>query len=299
MNIRDLKYLVAVAELKHFGKAAQACFVSQPTLSMQLKKLEDELAVQIFERNNKQVLITATGQDIVNQARSVLREIEQLKTIAQMASNPFAGTFRLGLIPTIAPYLLPHIMATVKKQLPKLELYLIEEKTERLIDLLKQGDIDAAILALPIHETEFAQQPLFAEAFYVALPKTHPLNKKATLKISDLKDETVLLLEDGHCLRDQALEVCGLTKVHEKSGFRATSLETLRHMVAAGSGITLLPELAIQKSSPRVHSVNVVPFSKPIPKRDVAMIWRKNSSRLEVITSLANIIKQQVSKVNA
>ncbi len=294
MNIRDLKYLITVAELKHFGKAAEACFVSQPTLSMQLKKLEDELDIQIFERNNKQVLTTVTGQALINQAQIILREVEQLKMIAQLARDPFAGIFRLGIIPTIAPYLLPHIMAPLKKQLPKLELYLLEEKTSRLIEELKTGKIDAAILALPINDNDFAEQLLYAEAFYVALPNDHYLNKKKTLKLSDLANETVLLLDDGHCLRDQALEVCGMTTIREKSDFRATSLETLRQMVAAGSGITLLPELAIQNPHGKNQSLHIIPFAKPAPKRDVAIIWRKNSSRAQVIEKIAYVIKQKI-----
>ncbi len=295
MNIRDLKYLITVADLKHFGKAAEACFVSQPTLSMQLKKLEDELDIQIFERNNKQVLITTAGQAIINQAHIILREVDQLKSIAQMARDPFAGVFRLGVIPTIAPYLLPHIMAPLKKSLPRLELFLLEEKTSRLIKELKDGKIDAAILALPIHDTELAEQLLYAEAFYVALPSTHSLNKKKTIKISDLTNETILLLDDGHCLRDQALEVCNITTIQEKSDFRATSLETLRQMVIAGSGLTLLPELAIQSPHGKNQTMHIIPFAKPTPKRDVAIIWRKNSPRAQVIEKIAEVIKQKIN----
>ncbi|WP_040953697.1 LysR substrate-binding domain-containing protein, partial [Coxiella burnetii] len=205
MNIRDLKYLLAVADSAHFGKAAEKCFVSQPTLSAQLKKLEEELGVRLFERNNKRVLITPIGQIIAAQVRVILQEVEKLKVLAQNAQDPFAGVFHLGIIPTLGPYLLPIILEIFKKRLPKLNLVVYENKTENILHELQQGRLDAVILALPVSAPNLVVQELFCEPFYVALPKHHPLAKKKSVTLADLEKETLLLLEEGHCLREQAL----------------------------------------------------------------------------------------------
>lgn len=288
MNIRDLKYLIAVAKHQHFGMAAQACHVSQPTLSAQLKKLEEELEVKLFERNNKKVLITTAGTQLLEQAKIILREVDQLKSLAKQTKDPLTGSFRLGTIPTLGPYWLPQVLPKLKTKLPKIDFFLHEEKTETLLQMLKVGKLDAAILALPVPNENFITQPLFEEKFFAAVPAQHRLGNKKILKLEQLSDETLLLLDEGHCLRDQALEVCHMTRVTEKVEFRATSLETLRHMVAIGSGITLLPASAITTT---VNSslIRYIPFVKPAPFRSIAMIWRR--------TSVKNLCCEMIAKV--
>ncbi|ATN74863.1 LysR substrate-binding domain-containing protein [Coxiella burnetii] len=293
MNIRDLKYLLAVADSAHFGKAAEKCFVSQPTLSAQLKKLEEELGVRLFERNNKRVLITPIGQIIAAQVRVILQEVEKLKVLAQNAQDPFAGVFHLGIIPTLGPYLLPIIFEIFKKRLPKLNLVVYENKTENILHELQQGRLDAVILALPVSAPNLVVQELFCEPFYVALPKHHPLAKKKSVTLADLEKETLLLLEEGHCLREQALEACSMTAAKTEMGFKATSLETLRHLVAAGAGITLLPALSVnaEKSELAIKS-----FNATIPSRSIGMLWRDFSARKECCETMAKLISAEVKK---
>jgi len=279
MNLRDLHYLVALAEHRHFGRAAEASFVSQPTLSTQIKKLEDELGVALVERTPRKVLLTETGREIARRARGVLSEIDEIKAIAQRTRDPESGTLRLGIFPTLGPYLLPHLVPLVRKHFPRLELLLVEEKTEQVIRMLREGSLDAGILALPLHEESLHTQFLFEEPFVLAVPENHPLAQKhKRLKLDDLEDESLLLLEDGHCMRDQALEVCQLAGAGERSGFRATSLETLRQMVAANVGITLLPTLAIKPPMARTDNVRLLEFAGHPPSRRIALAWRKSSS---------------------
>lgn len=293
MNIRDLKYLLAVANTKHFGQAAEQCFVSQPTLSMQIKKLEEELGVTIFERTNKQVMLTSIGKQIVEQAGKVLSEVEQLKSLAEHAQDPFKGDFKLGIIPTIGPYLLPIILPTLKKALPALNLIITENKTENIISRLVQGDLDAIILALPMEVPNMVEQLLYQEPFYLALSKHHHLAKKQKITMNDLQNSDLLLLEEGHCLRDQALDACRLVGVKEKQGYQATSLETLRHMVAANLGMTLLPELAI-KYTAKNPNVKYIAFKRPTPSRDVGIVWRETSTRQACCELIADIIKKTI-----
>lgn len=290
MNIRDLKYLVAVAETQHFGKAADMCFVSQPTLSMQLKKLEEELNVQLFERTSKKVIITDIGKELVEKARRVLAEIDELKQSAQMAQDPFSGQIRLGIIPTMGPYLLPRLLSKVHDQYPNLELVLYEDKTEVITDKLKRGELDAIILALPIDDDGFATESLFVEDFYAAVPKSHKLAKKKSLFIDDLKDENLLLLGEGHCFRDQALEACRFSGAHLKSGFQATSLETLKHMVAAGAGVTLFPKMMVD-TLPKNIDLVILPFSDPQPSRQVGMLWRESSPSATAANAIAALLQ--------
>ena len=206
MNLRDLQYLVALAEHRHFSRAATASFVSQPTLSTQIRKLEDELGVALVERMPRKVLLTETGREIARRARGVLAEIDEIKAIAQRTRDPEAGQLRLGIFPTLGPYLLPHVVPLVRERLPRLALLLTEEKTEQVIKLLREGALDAGILALPLHEESLHAEFLFEEPFVLAVPDDHPLaQRKTRLKLADLEDESLLLLEDGHCLRDQAL----------------------------------------------------------------------------------------------
>lgn len=278
MNLRDLGYLIALADHKHFGKAAQASFVSQPTLSTQIKKLEGELGVQLVERAPKQVLLTDVGQDIVQRARTVLRDVEQIRETARRTADPESGTVRIGLFPTLGPYLLPHAVPKVRKQFPRLELLLTEEKTEVILHQLREGRLDAGILALPVEDDTLEHEFLFEEPFVLALPEDHPLARRKSVRTKDLVDQTLLLLEEGHCLRDQALEVCGLAGADERIGFRATSLETLRQMVAAHVGMTLLPVLAVKPPIAQTRDIKLVPFSEPVPSRRIAMFWRKSSA---------------------
>ena len=232
MNLRDLRYFIALAETRHFGRAAEACFVSQPTLSTQLKKLEEELGVTLFERAPRNILLTPAGEQILRHAKLALSHVSTMQEIAKHTKDPESASIRLGIFPTLAPYLLPHVVPKLRKRFPNLELLLIEEKTEILIQQLRDGRIDAAILAEPLIEEQFESMHLFTEPFVLALPENHPLSKQRTLGLGELEQQHLLLLEDGHCLRDQALEVCALSGASEKEGFRATSLETLRQMVA-------------------------------------------------------------------
>lgn len=292
MNLRDLHYLVALAEHRHFGRAAEASFVSQPTLSTQIKKLEDELGVALVERTPRKVLLTETGREIARRARGVISEIDEIKAIAQRTRDPESGSLRLGVFPTLGPYLLPHLVPLVRTRFPRLELLLIEEKTEHVIRMLREGSLDAGVLALPLHEDSLHSEFLFEEPFVLAVPDAHPLaQKKHRLKLSDLQDENLLLLEDGHCLRDQALEVCQLAGAGEKTGFRATSLETLRQMVAANVGITLLPTLAIKPPMSRTDNVHLLEFAGHAPSRRLALVWRKSSSMTTFLKRFTEVIK--------
>ncbi|MFZ4519934.1 MAG: LysR substrate-binding domain-containing protein [Microthrixaceae bacterium] len=291
MNLRDLEYLVAVADHRHFGRAAEACFVSQPTLSTQIRKLEKELGVELFERTPRQVLLTPAGEQVVARARGVLHGADDIREVARRAADPEAGTVRLGIFPTLGPYLLPHVVPALHRSFPRLELLLVEEKTEEILARLRAGDLDAGLLALPVDDDRLVAEPLFREDFLLAVPANHPLSGGAgPAPTSVLDGEEVLLLEDGHCLRDQALAVCHLAGAAERTGFRATSLETLRQMVAAGVGITLLPELAV--SPPVAASPDVVlrPFLDP-PSRAIAMFWRPTSVQADLLPRLAAVIR--------
>lgn len=292
MNIRDLQYLVTLADLKHFGRAAEACFVSQPTLSTQIRKLEDELGVQIFERAPRKVLLTEVGKELVERAKMVLRDVEQIREVAKRTKDPHSGSVRLGVFPTLGPYLLPHIVPPIHQQFPNLELLLFEEKTEELMRQLAEGRLDAALLALPLDDDSMQVETLFEEPFVMALPSEHELNSQQQINLQDIANETVLLLEDGHCLRDQALEVCQLAGASEKREFRATSLETLRQMVAASVGITLLPCLAVKPPIAATQNLKLIPFEDPAPSRTIGLVWRRSSALGPFLTELAQVIKQ-------
>ncbi len=278
MNLRDLRYLVSLAEHRHFGRAAAACFVSQPTLSTQLRKLEEELGVTLIERSPRKIMLTRTGEDIAARARSIVRDVDQLKDAARMTHDPETGSIRLGLFPTLGPYLLPHAVARLRARFPSLELLLVEEKSDELLSRLRDGRLDAALLALPVHDAQMHVENLFEEPFVVVVPRGHANARRQSLKVADLRDESLLLLEEGHCLRDQALGVCDTAGAAERVGFRATSLETLRQMVAAGVGSTLLPQLAVSAPVPRSDAVVVLPFEGRGPSRSIGMLWRRTSA---------------------
>jgi LysR family hydrogen peroxide-inducible transcriptional activator len=291
MNLRDLSYLVALAEHRHFGRAAEASFVSQPTLSTQIRKLEDELGVALVERTPRKVLLTETGREIARRARGVLSQIDEIKSIAQRTRDPESGTIRLGIFPTLGPYLLPHVIPHLRQRFPRLELLLREEKTEQILAMLREGTLDAGILALPIHDDSLHVEFLFEEPFVLAVPDGHPLAERQCLSMDDLADQNLLLLEDGHCLRDQALEVCHMAGAGEKSGFRATSLETLRQMVSANVGITLMPTLAVKPPVAQSANVRLIDFASPAPSRRIAMLWRKSTAMTPFFTALAEVIR--------
>ena len=286
MNLRDLRYLVAVADLKHFGRAAEASFVSQPTLSTQIKKFEDELGVPLIERNPRNVLLTDVGEAVVARARMILREADEIKNIARRAKDPASGAVKIGIFPTLGPYLLPHVVPQIVAKFPKLELMLFEEKTEVILKKLHDGELDAGILALPVHDDTLHSEFLFEEPFVLAVPASHQMAKQKKVKLADLADERLLLLDDGHCLRDQALEVCQMAGAVERSGFRATSLETLRHMVSANVGMTLLPALAVRPPAPSTANVVLIPFADPQPHRRIAMVWRRTSALTAFLSQL-------------
>lgn len=293
IKLKDLRYLVAVADSRHFGRAAQRCFVSQPTLSAQLKKLEQYLGVQLIERQPNNVSLTNAGEQIVARARKVLEASDELVTQARAHRDPLAGRLRLALLPTIGPYLLPRVSAAIRRALPRLELHLYEYQTAPMLEKLASGELDLGILALPVELENLEARELFAEPFTVALPERHRLARRERLQAADLEGERLLLLEEGHCLRDQALEVCSRVGAAESQDFRATSLETLRQMVATGAGVTLLPELATKGAYGEARGVVVLPFAKPVPVRHIGAVWRKTSARRAALAALCDVIAQR------
>lgn len=295
MNLRDLRYFVALADTRHFGKAAERSFVSQPTLSAQIKKLETYLGVQLIERQPRKVTLTETGAKILPLARRILQESDEIVSMARNEHDPLSGKLKVALIPTIGPYLLPLVARKLRKQLPRLKLMLYEHQTQPLLDKLRAGDIDLGILALPVPLDGLEARPLYDENFTLAVPTNSPLAKKAGVKVDDLNGETLLLLEDGHCLRDQALDVCSRIDVKESEDYRATSLETLRQMVAAGLGITLLPELATRGPFGSGQGLVVKQFARPVPSRSVGAVWRKSTARTEAITAVCDVVHSSMA----
>lgn len=287
MNLRDLKYLVAVADLRSFVQAAEQCFISQPTLSTQIKKMEETLEVKIFERSNKKVLPTELGEKIIVSARRVLLEVEHIEELARNAQDPFAGNFRLGAFPTLSTYIFPQLVPVIKETLPKLRIILIEEKTDLLLAQLKSGQIDAALIALPVNDDFLVTEKLFDDDFKLAVATNNPLAKKHKIQSTDLIHQQILLLDEGHCLRDHALQICQFNRAEEQHDVRATGLETLRQMVRAGTGITFMPQIAINEIE---EGIQYIPFSQPAPKRTIGLVWRKTSARTELIKQLVTLI---------
>jgi LysR family hydrogen peroxide-inducible transcriptional activator len=292
LKLKDLRYLVAVAEQRHFGRAAARCFVSQPTLSAQLKKLEQSLGVQLIERAPNNVSLTAAGEQIVARARRIIEASEEVVELARAQRDPLAGRLRVAFLPTIGPYLLPHVTRAIRRSLPRLELRLYEYQTAPMLEKLREGELDLGVLALPVDLAGLEGRELYREAFTVAVPARHPLAARETLRIADLRGEKLLLLEEGHCLREQALEVCGNAGVSEGEDFRATSLETLRQMVAAGAGVTLLPELASRGAYGNARGVEIRPFARPAPVRQIGAVWRKTTPRRAAVDAVAGVIAE-------
>lgn len=297
MNLRDLKYIVAVAETRHFGKAAERCFVSQPTLSGQIKKLEEELGVAIFERTNRSVEITPVGESIVRHARDIIEQVEVIEQLAQAHQDPLAGPLRIGAIPTLSPYLMPLVLLPLKKQHPQMRLILSEELTDTLIERLQNHEIDAALLATPVDETELESLPLFDEPFWIAYPRKHTFYTREKITRRDLDQENLLLLAEGHCLAKQAMDVCHI-KQRESQGemadLRASSLETLIQLVSAGFGVTLVPALAMRGSWTTGAGVVAQPLDWPDASRRVSLVFRHSYPRRKALAALAKIIRDNL-----
>ncbi|HTW37940.1 MAG TPA: LysR substrate-binding domain-containing protein [Steroidobacteraceae bacterium] len=292
LKLKDLRYLVAVADTRHFGQAARRCFVSQPTLSAQIKKLEDYLGVKLIERQPRRATLTEAGEQIVARARLILEASDEVVALARSHRDPLAGQLRLALLPTIGPYLLPRVTPHLRKSLPRLTLLLYEYQTAPLLAKLHAGELDLGILALPVELEGLEARELYEEPFEVALPAGHPLAKQGTVRLQDLQHEQLLLLEEGHCLRDQALAVCSRAGMSENADFRATSLETLRQMVAAGAGVTLLPELAVSGAYGNARGVAVRPLARPVPTRRIGAVWRKSSARRTAIDAVLKVVAE-------
>jgi LysR family hydrogen peroxide-inducible transcriptional activator len=291
MNLNDLRYVVAVADHRSFRRAAEDCFVSQPTLSAQIRKLERELGVQLFERTSQGVLLTAAGEQVLAHARTIVDEAEAIRATALRATDPESGPVRLGIFPTLGPYLLPHVVPALHRRFPRVELLLTEEKTEVVLAGLRAGTLDVGVLAAPVEVAHLHEEILFEEDFVLALPADHPLGARDEVTLDAIADERLLLLEDGHCLREQALSVCSLAGAHEREDFRATSLETLRQMVAAGVGITLLPELSVEPPVAPNDAIALVHFAAPAPRRTIAMYWRTTHPAGELLARIADEIR--------
>ena len=294
MTLTELKYIVAVAREKHFGRAAEACFVSQPTLSVAVKKLEEELDVKLFERGASEVSVTPLGEQIVRQAQQVIEQAAALKEIAKLGKDPLSGPLRLGVIYTIGPYLLPDLVRQVIDRVPQMPLMLQENFTAKLLDMLRLGELDCAILAEPFPDTGLAVAPLYDEPFLAAVPSQHPLARRKSITAEELKAETMLLLGTGHCFRDHVLEVCpeyarfASNAEGIRKSFEGSSLETIKYMVASGMGVTVVPQLSVP-AEPQPH-IKYVKFSAPVPTRRVVLAWRRTFPRYEAIAALRNAI---------
>lgn len=288
MNLREIEYIVAVADLRNFSQAAQQCAVSQPTLSAQIKKLEEDLGVALFERTNRRVMPTDIGEEIISSARRILIEAEAIRETAKTAHDPFSGKFRLGAFPTLASYVFPDLVPAITEAMPRLRLILVEEKTDRLLDKLRQGALDAALLALPVQDDFLRSEKLFDDPFYLAVSARHDLASETAVRPAALERYRPLLLEDGHCLRDQALDVCRTIGAGEDPDFRATSLETLRQMVKAGTGVTLMPEIALNREE---NGIAYLPFAGNAPSRAIGLVWRKTFQRAKILEMIAEMMK--------
>jgi LysR family transcriptional regulator, hydrogen peroxide-inducible genes activator len=290
LSIRQLQYVVAVADELGFHRAAERCHVSQPTLSAQVAQIEQVLGVTIFERDKRRVLVTERGEEIIARARRVLLDLDELIKAAEHGRDKFAATLRIGVIPTVAPYLLPDIMPAIARKYPKLRLVFREEKTEDVMRDVRDGKLDAGLLAVVPGLGEVSCEVVAEDRFVLALPKNHPLGKKKTVKLDELADHPVLLLDEGHCLRDQALDLCAKVGAQE-TDLRATSLATLVQMVSAGNGVTLLPELAVDVENRR-GQLDIRPISGASPARKLAFVWRRGSPLDDVFRAVASTAKQ-------
>lgn len=298
MTLTELQYICAVARERHFGRAARACHVSQPTLSVAVRKLEDELGVTLFERRRNEIGITAVGEQLVEQARRVLGETAHLRQMAQQAQDPFNGPLRVGAIHTVGPYLYPHIIPVLRERAPRMPLIVEENFTGRLAERLRQGEIDAIIVALPFDAPGVETRVLYSEPFRVVMPADHPWYRASRIPAEDLAEENVLLLGAGHCFRDQVLAACPdcASSISGQPGpdraLEASSIETIRYMVASGMGITVLPSSAVAKEPHSQLRLADRPFAPPEPRRQVALAWRSSFPRPEAIDAVEQAIRE-------
>ena len=294
MTLTELRYVVAVAREKHFGRAAETCFVSQPTLSVAVKKLEEELGVTLFERGPGEVSVTPAGRKIVEQAQRVLEEASRIREIAAAGKDPLAGPLRLGAIYTIGPYLLPKLIPILRRAAPAMQLLIQENFTHRLADELKSGEVDVILVALPFDEPGVLTRAVYDEPFLVAVPKGHPWENRKRVTSEELTRESLLLLGEGHCFRDQVLEICHTVRARERSALAKTleggSLETIRQMVAGGVGVTVLPATSTAAGSGAGDLIRILPFARPVPSRRVGLAWRRSFPRPEAIEVLRKSI---------
>jgi LysR family hydrogen peroxide-inducible transcriptional activator len=291
VTLTELRYVVALAQERHFGRAAQRCFVTQPTLSLALAKLEDELGVKLFERNKNEVLVTTKGQSIVEQARRVLDEVGKINQIAKGSQDQLAGTLRLGVIPTIGPYLLPDLIPILRKHAPDMPLSIEENLTGNLAPMLREGELDVVIIALPFSLAGVKTEVVYEEPFSIVVPEGHRWQDRKGVKPSELSEENMLVLNNGHCFRDQVLEACpGQPNTAVNEGRAGSSLETIRNMVASGLGVSVLPTSALSARY-AMKLLKVVPFSTPVPSRKVALAWRTSFDRPAAVDALAQAIR--------
>ncbi len=285
---------MALDELKHFRKAAEKCFVSQPTISGQIKKLEEYLGVELIERTKQKVFLTEVGKRVIERARIILNEVNQIEEISKTSADPMSGKINIGIIPTLAPFFLPLIISPLKKKFPRLETVLFELQTAVIIEKLNKGELDLGILALPFDDIFLAEEKLFDEPFFMAVSKEHRLSKKKIVNFEDLSRETVLLLEEGHCLGQQSLEICYRAGAKEMKNFRATSMETLRNMlVVENNMVTLIPQLAVNHYKKlKEEYIKYIPFEKPHPKRTIGLIYRKSSCKKKCFTNIGELLKE-------
>ena len=291
MTLQDLRYLVALVDHGHFGRAAEACHISQPTLSTQIKKLEQQLGATLFERTNKSVRVTAVGEEIVGRARQILTDVEAIIGVGRRMAGPLAGAFSLGVIPTLGPYLLPWLLPALKQDFPELRLAIREDLTAHLLERLVSHRLDAALVALPVADDRVEALPLFDEPFWFAEPKGHEPASVDVVREDDLRGQRLLLLTEGHCLRDQALELCGTTDRDADGDFRATSLATIRQLVATGMGSTLLPAMAC--SDFRACGVTVRPLEGGVGRR-IGLVWRRSYSKLRDLQLFAQTLRNHL-----
>ncbi|MFD1806564.1 DNA-binding transcriptional regulator OxyR [Pasteurella oralis] len=296
MNIRDLEYFVALAEHKHFRRAADSCHVSQPTLSGQIRKLEDELGIILLERTSRKVLFTQSGLLLVDQARAVLREVKLLKEMASNQGKEMTGPIHIGVIPTVGPYLLPYIMPVLKEAFPDLELFLYEAQTNQLLEQLETGHLDCAIIASVREAEAFIEVPIFNEKMLLAVSDSHPWANEKAIEMSKLNGCEMLMLDDGHCLRDQTIGYCFSAGAKENAHFQATSLETLRNMVAANAGITFMPQLAVMNEGKRT-GVKYIACYTPEPSRSINLVYRPGSPLRTRYERIAQTVSHAVNEI--
>ena len=291
MTLQDLRYLVALVDHGHFGRAAEACHVSQPTLSTQIKKLEEQLGATLFERTHRSVRVTAVGEEVVGRARQILADVELIIGVGRRMSGPLAGAFSLGVIPTLGPYLLPWLLPALKEDYPELRLAVREDLTAHLLERLVSHRLDAALVALSVSDDRLETLPLFDEPFWFAEPKSRKPGNAEVMKEDDLRGQRLLLLTEGHCLRDQALAICGTTDRDAEGDFRATSLATIRQLVATGMGSTLLPAMACDDF--RTRGVTVRPLEDGVGRR-IGLVWRRSYPRVGDLHRFAQTLRKHL-----